>query len=123
MGKFWSCLWELMDTQLKESTSFHPHRDEQTEVVNKTVVHLLRGYCGKHTKMWDEQFPYVQYAYNCGIHSSTLKTLFEIRLVYLPRSPLDFSLGEKSEDIGKDDADKARNFIQRIQQIHKVVQE
>ncbi len=27
VGKFWLSLWELMDTRLKESTTFHPHID------------------------------------------------------------------------------------------------
>lgn len=52
--KFWSSLWELMDAKLKKSTTFHPQIDNQTEVVNIKIVHLLRGYCGKHPKLLDE---------------------------------------------------------------------
>jgi hypothetical protein len=44
MGKFWSSLWELMDTGLKKNIAFHPQMDGQIEVVNITVVHLLRAY-------------------------------------------------------------------------------
>ena len=41
LGKFWTSLWERMDTRLKRSTAFHPQIDGQIEVVNRTVVHLL----------------------------------------------------------------------------------
>jgi hypothetical protein len=51
VGSFWSSLWVLMDTKLKKSTTFHPQTDGQTKVVNKIVVHLLRGYCCKHPKL------------------------------------------------------------------------
>ena len=71
LGKFWSSLWELMDTRLKKSATFHPQIDGQIEVVNKTVVQLLSGYCCKHPKIWDENFCYVQHAYNHAKDSST----------------------------------------------------
>ena len=41
IGKFWSSLWELMDTKLKKRTTFHPHTNDQTEVVKITLVHNL----------------------------------------------------------------------------------
>ena len=44
IGNSWSNLWSMMDTNLKKGTAFHPQTNGQTEVVNKTVVHLLRGY-------------------------------------------------------------------------------
>ena len=53
IGNFWSNIWKMMDTKLKNSIAFHPQTDGQTEVVNITVVHLLRGYCSKHPKLWD----------------------------------------------------------------------
>jgi hypothetical protein len=48
----------------------HGHQTEkektygQTEVVNRIMVHLLRGYCNKHPKLWDEHLHYIQHAYN-----------------------------------------------------------
>ena len=54
LGKFWSSLWELMDTKLKKSIAFHPQIDGQTEVVNRRLVQLLRRYNIKHLKSWDE---------------------------------------------------------------------
>lgn len=38
VGKFWSSLWEMMDTKLKKSTFFHPQTDGQTKVVNRIVI-------------------------------------------------------------------------------------
>lgn len=64
LREFWTSLWKMMDTKLKRSMTFHPQTDGQIEVVNRTVVHLLRGYCGKHPKLWDEHLPYVQHSYN-----------------------------------------------------------
>jgi hypothetical protein len=123
LGKFWSSLWELMDTKLKKIIAFHPQTDGHTEVVNMTVVHFLRGYCSKHPKLWDEWLHYVQHAYNRAMHYSTQRSPFETCLGYLPKSPMDFSFREASKEDGKDDVDKAKRFIQRIQQVHEVVQE
>ena len=70
-----------MDTKLKKSTAFHPQTDGQTEVVNRTVVQLLKGYCSKHPKLWDEQLQYIQHAYNHATHSSTKNLLLKLVLV------------------------------------------
>ncbi|CAL8994908.1 unnamed protein product [Prunus brigantina] len=77
LGHFWRSLWGMMDTRLKRSTAFHPQTDGQTEVVNRTMVHLLRGYNSKHPRTWDESLPYLQFAFNRAIHGSTLKSSFE----------------------------------------------
>ena len=41
LRKLWSSLWEIMDTKLNKSTTLYPQTNKQTEVVNRTVVHLL----------------------------------------------------------------------------------
>jgi hypothetical protein len=64
LGDFWTSLWIMMDTKLKRSIDFHPQTSGQTKVVNRTMVLFIRGYCSKHPKLWDEQIPYVQHAYN-----------------------------------------------------------
>jgi hypothetical protein len=123
VGSFWSSLWALMDTKLKKSTTFHPQTDGQTEVVNRTVVHLLRAYCSKHPKLWDEHLHYIQHAYNRAKHSSTQTSPFEACFGYLPKSPLDFIFGKDIVVDGQYDIDRAEKFIEQIQSIHQVVQE
>ena len=118
LGKFWSSLWELMDTKMKKITTFHPQTSGQTKVVNWTMVHLLWGYCAKHPKIWDEQLHYAQHAYNRSIHSSTQKSPFETCFGYLPKYPIEFFFGKDMVECTKKDADKARKFIQLIYLIH-----
>jgi len=110
LGHFWKSLWGLMDTKLKHSTAFHPQTNGQTEVVNRTMVRLLRGYNSKHPRTWDASLPYLQFAFNRAIHSSTLKSPFEVCLGYLPSSPFDmvFSVGDKQNGEENDDRLKAQ---------------
>ena len=101
-----------MDTKLKKIIAFHPQTDGQTEVVNITVVHLLRGYCNKHPKLWDEQLHYIQHAYNQAKHSSTQTSPFEVCFGYLPKSPLDFIFEKDVAIDGHSDINKAQKFIE-----------
>ena len=113
----------MMDTNLKKSTSFHSQTNGQNKVVNMTVIHLLRGYCRKYPKLWDEQLHYIQHAYNMTKHSSTNTSSFEVCLGYLRGSPLDFIFEKYVAIDGHSDIDKARNFIEQIQLIHHIVKE
>jgi len=111
----------MMDTKLKKSTTFHPQTDGQTEVVSRTIIHLLRGYFSKHPKLWDEQLHYIQNAYNRANHSSTKTSPFEACYRYFPRSPLDFIFVKDVTIEGQSDIDKARKFIEQIQFIYHSV--
>eukprot|EP00253_Pinus_taeda_P019058 PITA_19058 len=118
VGSFWSSLWELMDTKLKKSTTFHPQIDGQTKVVNKTMIQLLKGYCSKHPKLWDEHLCYVQHGYNRAKHSYTQISPFETCFRFTLKFPLDFVFGKDIAVDGHSDADKATKFIEQIQEIH-----
>ena len=110
-----------MDTRLKKSTTFHPKIDGQIEVFNRTVIQLLKGYCSKHPKLWDEHLCYVQHAYNHVKHSSTQRSPFETCFSFTPKSPLDFVFEKYIEVVGHSDADKGTRFIEQIQEIHQAV--
>ena len=122
IGNFWSNLWRMMDIKSKNSTAFHPQTDGQTETVNIKIVHLLRGYCSKHPKLWDEQLHYIQHAYNWEKHSSTQTSPFEACFGYFPKLPLDLIFGKDDAIDGHSDIDKARKFIEKIWVIHQQVQ-
>ncbi|RDX92540.1 hypothetical protein CR513_25312, partial [Mucuna pruriens] len=53
------------------STVAHPQTDGQTEVVNKTLVTLLRAIIQKNLKNWEKYLPHVEFAYNRTVHSTS----------------------------------------------------
>jgi hypothetical protein len=112
-----------MDTKLKKSTTFHPQIDGQTEVVNRTIVHLLHGYCNKHPKLWDEHLHYIQNSYNWAKHSLNQTSPFEACFCYFPKSPLDFIFGKDIYIDGHYEIDRENKFIEKIQLVHQMVQE
>ena len=87
------------------------------------MIQLLKGYCSKHPKLWDEHLCYVKHAYNRAKHSSTQKSLFETYFGFIPRSPLDFVFEKDIAVVGHGDVDKATRFIEQIQGILQAVQE
>ena len=70
------------------STSCHPQIDGQTEVVNKTLSTLLRTLIQKNLKTWDDYFPFIEFAYNRSVHSTTNLSPFEIVYGFNPLTPL-----------------------------------
>jgi len=82
----------MLDTKLTKSTTFHPQTDGQTEVVNKTIVHILCMYKSKHSRTWDEILPYVQHNYNRALHSSTGHNPFLVGLGFQSLCPIDVAI-------------------------------
>jgi hypothetical protein len=125
LSTFWSSLWSMLDTKLTKSTAFHPQTDGQTEVVNRMIVHILRMYNSKHPRTWDESLPYVQHSYNWALHSSTSHNPFQVGLGFQPLCPIDvampFAATQADSAHVQSEADKANNFIERIQHIRQQV--
>ncbi|XP_065871954.1 uncharacterized protein [Euphorbia lathyris] len=89
LSYFWKTLWNKLGTKLLFSTSCHPQTDGQTEVVNRTLGQLLRAVIQKNLKSWEECLPFIEFAYNRAIHSSTNFSPFEIVYGFNPLTPLD----------------------------------
>ena len=51
-GKFWTCLFKLMGSELKFSTANHPQTDGQTERINALLEEYLRHYVTASQKNW-----------------------------------------------------------------------
>ena len=120
---FWKVLWAKLGTKLLYSTTCHPQTDGQTEVVNRTLSQLLRTIVGKNLKTWEECLPFIEFAYNRCIHSTTSYSPFEIVYGFNPLTPLDLlslpvneqgSLdGKKKADLVKLIHEKAKPHIEK----------
>ena len=47
-GKFWRSLFDLLGTDLRFSTAFHPQTDGQSERMIQTLENFLRPYVERH---------------------------------------------------------------------------
>ncbi|XP_073038070.1 LOW QUALITY PROTEIN: uncharacterized protein [Primulina eburnea] len=89
LSYFWKTLWAKLGTKLLFSTTCHPQTDGQTEVVNRTLGTLLRAILKKNLKNWENCLPFVEFAYNRCVHSTTSYSPFEIVYGFNPLTPLD----------------------------------
>ncbi|GKC28996.1 ATP-dependent DNA helicase RecG [Tanacetum coccineum] len=71
LSHFWRILLRLFETGLQYSSSFHPQTDGQTEVVNKTMVNIIRCMCSDRPKQWDLCLAPAEFAYNNMVNRST----------------------------------------------------
>ena len=90
---FWQELFKLQDTQLHLSTTYHPHTDGQTEVVNKCLETYLRCFASEKQNQWAQWLPLAKWWYNTSYHIATRMTSFEAVYGHKPPSVLSYLLG------------------------------
>ena len=75
-SKFWTTLFELLGTDLRFSTAFHPQTDGQSEVMIRTLENFLRPYVDRNPSSWVRQLPLAEFAANNAVNASTGYTPF-----------------------------------------------
>ena len=123
LSYFWKVLWGKLGTKLLFSTTCHPQTDGQTEVVNRTLSQLLRTVINKNLKSWEDCLPFIEFAYNRSIHSTTLFSPFEIVYGFNPLTPLDLiplPIDERASLDGKQKAELVKSIHEKARlQIEK----
>jgi hypothetical protein len=107
-----------LGTKLLFSTTCHPQTDGQTEVVNRTLSQLLRAIIEKNLKSWEECLPFVEFAYNRTVHSTTGFSPFEIVYGFNPLTPMDLIPFPFEERVSLDGEKKAK----MVRQLYEGVQ-
>ncbi|WMV49858.1 hypothetical protein MTR67_043243 [Solanum verrucosum] len=79
--QFTSHLWRSFEkglgTQVKLSTTFHPHMDAQVQCTIQTLEDIVRACMIDFKGSWDDHLPPIELAYNNSYHSNTQMALYE----------------------------------------------
>ena len=70
-SKFWKRLHQLLNTELRMSSAFHPQTDGATECANCTITQMIRQCVSPDQKDWAVRLPAVEFAINTA-RSSTM---------------------------------------------------
>ena len=116
LNHFWRSLRHMVNTSLNMSSAYHPQTDGQTEVTNRALGDLLRSLVGDHLKSWDLKLSQAELAYNYAKNRSTGFSLFKVVYGCVPRCSLDLTTFPNRTRMH----DKAIDFIEDLQRIHKL---
>jgi hypothetical protein len=101
-SEFWQTLYDLLGTDIRLSTSFHPQTDGQTERINGTLEQMLRMYVSPALTDWDECLAVAEFAYNNARHSSTGYAPFVLNSGRKPRVPASLRRCGDMQDLAPD---------------------
>uniref|UniRef100_A0A2N9G3B0 Reverse transcriptase n=1 Tax=Fagus sylvatica TaxID=28930 RepID=A0A2N9G3B0_FAGSY len=119
LSYFWKVLWGKLGTKLLFSTTCHPQTDGQTEVVNRTLSTLLRTIIQKNLKNWEDCLPFIEFAYNRSVHSTTDFSPFEIVYGFNPLTLLDLlplPVNERTSLDGQKKAEMVKKLHESVRQ-------
>jgi len=100
-------------------TTCHPQTDGQTEVVNRTLTQLLHAVIQKNLKNWEDCLPFIEFAYNRNVPSTTEFSPFEIVYGFNPLTPMDLIHLPVDESVSLDHNCKA----QVVKTLHESVRQ
>jgi hypothetical protein len=77
-SKFWERLYEILDTQLRFSSAYHPQTDGQTKRVNHILEDMLRACALQYGRSWEKSLPDAEFSYNNNYQKSLKIAPFEM---------------------------------------------
>lgn len=81
---FWKRLHDLIGTQLKMSSAYHPQTDRATERANRTITQMLRQCVQPAQKGWAMKLPAIEFALNAARSDTTGFSPFFLNYGRLP---------------------------------------
>ena len=99
-SRFWWSLQKALGTELRLSTTFHPHTDGQSERVIQILEDMLRECVLDFQGSWMEHFPLIEFKYNNSFQSSIGMAPYEALYGRPCRSPMCWTESGKATLIG-----------------------
>ena len=93
-GKFWRSLFDLLGTDLRFSTAYHPQTDGQSERMIQTLENFLRPYVERHPETWSTELALAEFAANNAVNVATGHTPFFLNSGNYPLVPSMFLHGK-----------------------------
>ena len=89
-SKFWKSLWNILGTNIRMGSGFHPQSSGQVEIFNKLLEQTLR--CTIHqleeTRNWVKVLPAIEFAVNNSANRTTGFSAFYLNYGYHPLHPV-----------------------------------
>ena len=83
-SKVWQTFCRGIGATVSLTSGYHPQSNGQAERANQTLEDTLRCYCARHPSTWSRCLPWVEYAHNTLVSSSSGLSPFESSLGYNP---------------------------------------
>ena len=115
-SQFWKSFQKAMETQLSMSTTFHPQTDGQSKRTIQILEVMLRSCVLDLKGSWEEQLPFVEFAYNNSYQASIQMAPYEALYGRPCRSPICWTEVEESSITG---LDLIRNTSDKVGMIRK----
>lgn len=74
----WNELFKMQETILKRSTTYHPQKNKQTEIVNCNVETYIHCFVSDKPKTWIKWLIWVEYLHNTSYYIASQTTPFRI---------------------------------------------
>jgi hypothetical protein len=112
-SEFWKSLFSQLGTKLNLSMSHHPQTDGQTERTHRSIEQILRAYVHPNHDDWSNWLPFVEFAYNSSIHSSTHQSPFYANYGFNPTTPASL--------LNPDPDSSSSDFLENIEQVQTCI--
>ena len=113
---FWRTVTNLLGTETRFSTAYHPQTDGQTEVVNQWLETYLRMYVTYDQLNWSTLLGQAEFCYNSTPHTATGISPFEAMYGFNPRRTMMEPITD-SNVVGH--AEAGRLLVKDLSELHR----